>query len=141
MLDDEQGIARVAQPVEDADEPMDVARVQADAGFVEDVERVDERGAERGGEIDALDFAAAEGARLAVERQIAQADIDEIAQARADFAEQQIGGFVERRGKIEIGEESWHSEIGSSITSWIVRPVRRGRVNRGCVFCRSAPTI
>ena len=105
MLDDEQGVSRVAEPMQDADETVDVARVEADAGFVEDVKRVDEGGAERGGQIDALDFAAAEGAGLAVEREVAEADIDEIAEARADFGEQEIIGFIERGGQFEVVEE------------------------------------
>ena len=40
VLDDEQRVALVAQAVHHADEPADVARMQADAGFVEDEERV-----------------------------------------------------------------------------------------------------
>ena len=59
VLDDEEGVALVAEAVHDVDEASDVARVEADAGFVEDEERVDQGGAEAGGEVDALDFAAA----------------------------------------------------------------------------------
>ena len=58
VLDDEDGVAEVAQVLHDADELGGVAGVQADGGFVEDVEGADEPGAERGGELDALRFAA-----------------------------------------------------------------------------------
>ena len=55
--------------------------MQADARLVEDEDRVDERSAEAGGEIDALDLAAGERARGAVEREIAEADLVEVTQA------------------------------------------------------------
>ena len=49
--------------------------MQADARLVEHEQRVDERGAERGGEVDALHLAARQRAALAVERQVAEADV------------------------------------------------------------------
>jgi hypothetical protein len=36
VLDDNEGVALVAEAVHDADESVDVARVEADGGFVED---------------------------------------------------------------------------------------------------------
>ncbi len=91
--------------MKDADEAVDVARMQADARFIEDVERVDQRSAQRRGEIDALDFAAAERARLAVEREVAEPNIHEVTEARTNFGKQKIVGFVERRGQFEFVEE------------------------------------
>src|SRR5205085_92714 len=64
---------------------------QPDRRLVEHEQRVDQRGAERGGEVDALHLAARERARLAIERQVAQADVAEEAQPRADLVEQQLG--------------------------------------------------
>ena len=81
VLDDEQRVAFVAQIVHHADEPADVARMQADARFVHDEERVHERSAEAGRQIHALHFAAAERARGAIEREIAEPDFAKIAQA------------------------------------------------------------
>ncbi len=40
MLDDEQGVALVAQIVHDADQPADIARMQSDTWLVHDKERV-----------------------------------------------------------------------------------------------------
>src|SRR5438552_3760909 len=100
MFDDEQSVFGIAEAMEDADETVDVAWVEADAGLIEDVKGVDERRAERGGEVDPLDFAAAEGARLPVEREIAEANVHEVPEARADLAKQQIGRFVERRRQL-----------------------------------------
>ena len=97
VLDDEHGVAAIAQPLHHADELAHVARMQADARLVEDEERVDERIAEAGGEIDALDFAAAERARGAVEREIAEADFEQIGEPREDAVAQLLGRIVVRR--------------------------------------------
>ena len=97
VLDHDERVAGVAQALHHVDHAAHVARVQADRGLVEHEERVDERGAERGGEVDALHLAAGERARLAVEREVAQAHLAEVAQARADLAEQELGRLVERR--------------------------------------------
>ena len=59
-----------------------VARMQTDGRLVEDVERIDQRRADRSGEIDALQFAAGKRARLAIESEIFQTDADEIATRR-----------------------------------------------------------
>ena len=50
----------------DADEAVDVAGVEADGWFIEDEEGAGEGGTEAGGEVDALDLAAGEGAGGAV---------------------------------------------------------------------------
>ena len=49
VLDDEDGVAEVAEVLHDADEFGGVAGVEADAGLVEDVEGAYETRAERGG--------------------------------------------------------------------------------------------
>ena len=41
VLDDDDGVSGVGERANDRDEAVDVARVQADAGFIEDEERVD----------------------------------------------------------------------------------------------------
>ena len=91
VLDDEDGVAEVAEVFHDADELGGVAGVEADAGLVEDVERADETGAERGGELDALGFAAGERGAEAVEREVVEADLVEEVDALADFFEDLSG--------------------------------------------------
>ncbi len=105
VLDHHERISGIPQALHHADDAAHVARVQADRGFVQHEKRVDERGAERGGEIDALHLAAGERARLAVEREIAQADFMNVAQPRADFSEKEVGGFVEWRREMKLLEE------------------------------------
>ena len=93
VLDDEDGVAEVAQGFEDADELGGVAGVQADGGFVEHVERADETRAERGGELDALRFAAGERGAEAVEGEVVEADFVEEVDALADLFEDLAGDF------------------------------------------------
>jgi hypothetical protein len=57
VLDDDQRVALVAQREEGRDQPLVVARVQADARLVEDVEDAGEVGAELRGEADPLGLA------------------------------------------------------------------------------------
>ena len=102
MLDDEDGVAGVAEAAQDADEAVDVARVQADGRFVEDEQRADEVRAERGRERDALRLAAGERARGAVEREVARARLLEAAQARKDAVEDGDRGVAARRAGLRL---------------------------------------
>ena len=63
VLDDDQGVAQVAQPEQRLDEPAVVALVQPDARLVEHVEDADQPGPDLGGEPDTLRLAAGEAAR------------------------------------------------------------------------------
>ena len=58
MLRDDDGVAYVPQLAEDVYEPVCVARVESDAGFVEHVERANQTAAQRLGKVDALAFPA-----------------------------------------------------------------------------------
>ena len=122
MLNHDQGVAGIAQPVHDADDAFNVARMQSDRRFIEHEQRIDQRCAERRGEVDALHFAAGQGARLAVEVQISEADIGQIFEARANLPQQQIGGFIEQRRQFERRKEFAASSIDSSIKSRMFMP-------------------
>ena len=88
VLHDNDGVAEVAEFFQDSDETLRVSGMQSDAGFVENVERADQRGPEGSGEVDALALTAGKGVGEAVEGEIAETDIDEEAQPGADFGEQ-----------------------------------------------------
>src|ERR1019366_1152885 len=75
--DRDDGIAPLREPPEDAEEPLGVARVEADRGLVEDVERAREGVPDRRPELDALGLAARECAHRARECEIPKADLDE----------------------------------------------------------------
>ena len=105
MLDHDQRVARIAQPLHHPDHPLHVARVQADGGLVEHEQRVDEGSAEGRGEVDALHFAARERARLTIEREVAEAHVREVAEAAADLPEQQIGRLIQWPRQLQLLEE------------------------------------
>ena len=81
VLDDDEGVAQVAQPGEGFDEPAVVALVQADGRLVQDVEHADQAGPDLGGQPDPLRLAAGEGARGAVEAEVVQPHVEQEAQA------------------------------------------------------------
>ena len=105
MFDHHQRIAGIPQPLHDGDDAVHVARVQADGRLVENEQRVDQRGAQGGGEVDALHLAARERAGLAVQREVIQPHVVQEAQAGADLGHQQVGGLVQRRRQVQAGHQ------------------------------------
>ena len=91
VLDDEHGVALIAQLPQDRDQPQVVARVQADRRLVEHVQRADQRRAERGRQVDALRFAARQRRRQPIERQVVEADVAQERQPPPDFLQHLLG--------------------------------------------------
>ncbi len=107
VLDDEDGVAEVAEVFEGGDEALVVALVEADGGLVEDVEDAAEAGADLGGEADALAFAAGEGGGGAVEGEVAEADGVEEFEALDDLALEAVGDEAVAAGEVHgCGRES-----------------------------------
>ncbi len=77
VLDDEHGVALVPQLEEQGVHPLDVVRVQADGRLVEDVGHVCQRGPDVADHLGALRLSPGQRARGAIEREVAQADLDE----------------------------------------------------------------
>ena len=102
VLDYDHGVLIGAQALQDLDQTAAVARVQADGRLVENVERIDQRRADRGGEIDAFQFAAGKRARLAIEGEIFQTDADEIGQAPANFIKDEARYLIQGAGRLEL---------------------------------------
>jgi hypothetical protein len=104
MFDDDDGISEVAEAGKGEDEAFGVAGMEADTGFIEDEEGMDESGAETGGEVDSLGFTAGKGAGGSVEGQVAEADLDQEAESGADLFEGEgegvMGGGVGAGGKL-----------------------------------------
>jgi hypothetical protein len=88
VLDDDDGVALIPQPLERRDEPRGVAGMKAERGLVEHVEHAHERAAEARAESDALRLAGAQRRRRAAEREVADTDLVEEAQARVDLPEE-----------------------------------------------------
>ncbi len=115
MLDDDDGVAEIAQAAEGDEQPVIVALVEADAGLVEHVEHAGEAGADLAGEADALALAAGERARGAVEVEIVEADIVEEAEPLVDLLEDGAGDLVLLRGEllvrgVENQASAWRTE-------------------------------
>ena len=91
VFDDDDRVAQVAELGERVEQALVVARVEADRGFVEDVEHADEAAADLAGEADALRFAAGERGGGAFEREVFEADVVQEAEAAADFFEDLVG--------------------------------------------------
>ena len=85
MFDDDQRVAQIAQAFERLEQACVVALVQADGGFVEDVEYAHQGRADLRGQTDALRFAAGERAGAARKGQVVKAHIREKAQAGVDL--------------------------------------------------------
>ncbi len=91
VLDHEQRIAQVAQPLEDLDQAARVARVQADGRLVEDVERAHQARAQRRGELNPLRFAAGKRRGQPVQREVVEPHFVEKAQPLLNFFQDLFG--------------------------------------------------
>ena len=72
MLDDDDRVPQVAELFQRVEQPFVVAGVQADGRLVEDVRHAHQAAPDLAGQADALELAAGERRRGAVERQVAE---------------------------------------------------------------------
>ena len=94
MLDDDHGVAEIAQALERDEQPVVVALVEADRRLVEHVEHARQARADLAGEADALALAARQRARGAVEVEIIEPDIVEEAEPLVDLLEDRAGDLA-----------------------------------------------
>ena len=94
VLDDDHGVAGVAQVLQRGQQPAVVALVQADRRLVQHVEHAGQPAADLARQPDALALAARERAGVARQRQVVEPDVDEEAQPLADFLEDGAGDLV-----------------------------------------------
>ena len=87
VLDDDHGVAEIAQLPQRREETRVVALVESDRRLVEDVEHAHQAGSDLRRQSNALRLAARERLRRAAEREIVEADVDEEAQPLAHFLE------------------------------------------------------
>ena len=118
VLDDEHGVAEVAQVFERGEKAAIVAVVEADGGLVENVEHAAEFRTDLGGEANALAFAARQRGGGTVERNVAESDVVQELQALGDFVDDAAGdGLIPARqldlpGSIEGARHRQSGEIG-----------------------------
>ena len=88
VLDDQHGVALVAQLQQQVVHPLDVVRVQPDRRLVEDVGDVGQRRAELADHLGPLRLAARERARGPIEREVAEPDLHERVEGLPQHLEQ-----------------------------------------------------
>ena len=94
VLDDDDGVAQVAQPLQRGDEALVVALVQADGRLVQHVEDADEAAPDLAGQADALRLAARQRPGRAGQRQVVEPDVEEELHPLAHFLEHPVGDQV-----------------------------------------------
>jgi hypothetical protein len=108
VLDHHQRVAGIAQALHGLGDAVHVARVQADAGLVEHEQSVHQRGAQRRGQVDALHLAAGQRAALAVQTQVADADV---AQVRRRVV-------ISSNSSLSALFSAWSWAAGASVAAW-----------------------
>ena len=105
VLDDDEGVAEVAQPGQRLDEPAVVALVQADRRLVEDVQDADQAGPDLGGQPDALRLAAGQGAGRPLEGEVVEADVEQEAEPGVDLLDDPLGDLPLTVGELDVAQE------------------------------------
>lgn len=100
VLDEQNGVALVAQAMEQVDELVDVLGVQARGGFVEHVEQPGQARPEVADQLDALGFPAGERRSGAVQAQVAKADVGQ----RVEPFDQPVGEWPQG-AHVEVGDD------------------------------------
>src|SRR5215213_9680103 len=119
VLDDDEGVAEVAEAEQGLDEPVVVALVKTDRRLVEHIQHADEARADLRRQPDPLRLAAGERARGPVQRQVVQPDVEEEPKPLLDLLEhplgdlplaiaqvdgpQELGGLVDRH-RADLGD-------------------------------------
>ena len=74
MFHNHQGVAGAAQALHDGVHAIHILRMQTDGRFIENEQRIDQRGTERRSQVDTLNFSAGKRAALAVKVEITETD-------------------------------------------------------------------
>jgi len=105
VLDDDDGVALIAQVLQRAEQHLVVARMQADRRLVQDVDHADEAATDLPGEPDALRLPAGQRRCGAVQRQIVETAAQQKAEPAADFFQDFVGDEAFGVVELEFGEE------------------------------------
>ena len=110
VLDDQDGVAHVAQLEQRVEQVALVARVQANGGLVEDVQHAHQPAAQLRGQADALALAAREGGGRARQVEVVQAHVQHKAQPRAQLFEHLADDF-DLFGVEVVGCRPWEERL------------------------------
>src|SRR5204863_5360639 len=106
VLDDDDGVPRPRELAAELHQPHRIPGVEADRRLVEDVERSHELGAQLIRQVDALRLAPRQRARLARERQVAEADAQEERELGVQLAQDLARDDGLPRGQRELAEHA-----------------------------------
>lgn len=116
VLDDDQGVAQVAQPHQGFDQPAVVTLMQPDRRLIEHVEHPDQTRADLGGQPDTLRLTTGQCSGRPRQRQILQPDVEQKAQPRLDLLEHLAAMACSRGPSVSALRKSEHSAIDRSLT-------------------------
>ncbi len=105
VFDDQHGVAQVPQPQQGFQQAAGVARMKADAGFVQNVQHARQFRSDLGGEPDALALPAGERLGGAVQGQIGKPDAFQKPQAVHDLLEHAAGNLLLPSLQAQLGAE------------------------------------
>jgi hypothetical protein len=92
-----QGVPEFGEAFHDPDETVIVSGVKTDARLVQDIEGVDQGGAEGRSQGNALDLTPGKGAGLPVQGDIAQAHVSKVSESARDLTQDKSAGFIPGR--------------------------------------------
>ena len=101
VLDDDDGVAQVAQAHQGVEQPAVVALVQPDGGLVEHVEHADQARADLAGQPDALGLAPRQRRRAARHGEVVEPDVEQEPQPGPHLAQHPVGDEVLALGQLE----------------------------------------
>src|SRR5580658_3999726 len=93
MLDNQNGVAEVAQGFQGAEQAAIVACVQADGWFVEHIQHATEARANLRGQPNPLRFTSRKGGSRAIQSKVAEANVKKKLDSLCDFAERTSSDF------------------------------------------------
>src|SRR5258708_6219563 len=106
VFDDQNRVPQIAKRLENIDEPLRVARMEADGRFVQHVEGANEMRTERRCELDPLRFSAGERGGQPVEREVIEAHFIQKLQPRSNLFQNSVRDFQVPFGELQLGKES-----------------------------------
>ncbi len=101
VLHHQHGVASVAEPPEQPQQPVGVPGMEANARLVQHVERVHQSGAEGIGQRDPLRLPAGQRPRLAVQREVPEANVPQEFQPVPCLRQNQVGQFAIGAGQLQ----------------------------------------
>ena len=133
VLDDDHGVAQVAEPPERVQQAVVVAGMQADRRLVEDVQHADQPAADLARQPDALHLAAGKRRGGAVQVEIFQADVFQELQPAANFLEHVLGDLLAGGIKLQFAEILFGSGDGqrADLGQGAFGPVAERRIAAG----------